>query len=622
MAKSDVLILLDCCSSGVVHASDGDGITEVICACGYDAAANGVGPFSFTHELTTELRLLSIKPTFTVGALYSAVYTRMQSHMKQGVANERYPSPMHFVFAPEDSFHRSISLSVLKPDVVKPNVPIGDSTKLSCPQAKELHSAPSETLHTNKRRRIEDNKVASSTSPTHHSFVAVNTQDLETGGNFAPGSSPPRKRAVDDGLGGQMAIKGCDLKDSEHPHDAPRALFLVRFNEDIGPENLSTELFKDWMSSCPANVDEIRIEASYKCFSTLIFVTMPLTMQAYMLKHPAVMALGAVKSSITIPVLAKAEKYQAQKASTTETVAARNIKEDESSPRGFQENSTTEIPTWIKAEDEFSTKMALTPEAGELITLLRSSHQPSSKLAQSKLAAFVTQWKRLLQDDLEYEIGEDFYLDRYTKERDPPSAVPDEPEKTISRLSQGSTSRSKTTDSSVWPDDTSSNFWFDSGIDLTVAFDESGYFQNSRRSSIQYHPPNDPRPDSPSISTSRTKGHFPYHDDNAVGQLNPSETESTKSKSKEVSLYQPWMIDWPQITCQQTAMPTPPSSRPGDATLQVARKPTTDIQDDARIHPLYKDARPGADGLYHCPWENDPKSNCCHRPEKLKCNYE
>ncbi|PVH78147.1 hypothetical protein DL98DRAFT_390647, partial [Cadophora sp. DSE1049] len=115
MAKSDVLILLDCCSSGVVHASDGDGITELICACGYDSIANGVGQYSFTHELTTELRLLSNKPTFTVGELYSAVYTRMQSHMKQGVANERYPSPMHFVFAPEESFHRSISLSVLKP---------------------------------------------------------------------------------------------------------------------------------------------------------------------------------------------------------------------------------------------------------------------------------------------------------------------------------------------------------------------------------------------------------------------------------------------------------------------------------------------------------------------------
>lgn len=384
----------------------------------------------FTHELTTELKLLSNKPTFTVGALSSAVYTRMQSHMKQGIVNERYPSPMHFVFAPEDSFHRSISLSVLKPDVVQPNIPVGNSSKLSCPQDKEVHSAPSELCHIKKRRHLEDNEVASSTSPTHHSFVPVDTKDLETGGDY---------------LGGQIAAQGCPLKDSLYPRDGPRILFLVRFNEDIGPENLSMELFKDWMSSCPAAVDEIRIEASYKCFSTLIFVTMPLAMQAYMLKHPAVMALGAVKSSITIPVLAKAEECQAQKASTNETIAARKINEDESSPRQYQENWTTEMPTWDKAEDEFSTKIALTPKVGELITLLRSSLQPSSKLARSKLAAFVTQWKRLLQDDLEYgEYLKDFYQERYAEEKDSGLTLPDEPESTISRLSQGSASRFKT----------------------------------------------------------------------------------------------------------------------------------------------------------------------------------
>lgn len=40
----------------------------------------------------------------------------------------------------------------------------------------------------------------------------------------------------------------------------------------------------------------------------------------------------------------------------------------------------------------------------------------------------------------------------------------------------------------------------------------------------------------------------------------------------------------------------------------------------ARDHPLYKSAVPGPDGLFHCPWEGN--SNCNHKPEKLKCNYE
>lgn len=42
--------------------------------------------------------------------------------------------------------------------------------------------------------------------------------------------------------------------------------------------------------------------------------------------------------------------------------------------------------------------------------------------------------------------------------------------------------------------------------------------------------------------------------------------------------------------------------------------------ESARDHPLYKNAFPQADGLFHCPWEG--QSSCNHRPEKLKCNYE
>jgi hypothetical protein len=42
--------------------------------------------------------------------------------------------------------------------------------------------------------------------------------------------------------------------------------------------------------------------------------------------------------------------------------------------------------------------------------------------------------------------------------------------------------------------------------------------------------------------------------------------------------------------------------------------------ESARDHPLYKNAFPAADGLFHCPWEGT--AGCHHKPEKLKCNYE
>lgn len=58
----------------------------------------------------------------------------------------------------------------------------------------------------------------------------------------------------------------------------------------------------------------------------------------------------------------------------------------------------------------------------------------------------------------------------------------------------------------------------------------------------------------------------------------------------------------------------------GDDQGQTSEWAGMTSEGEARDHPLYKNAYPEADGLYHCPWENTP--SCNHRPEKLKCNYE
>lgn len=55
-------------------------------------------------------------------------------------------------------------------------------------------------------------------------------------------------------------------------------------------------------------------------------------------------------------------------------------------------------------------------------------------------------------------------------------------------------------------------------------------------------------------------------------------------------------------------------------TAAETRPPEYD--NSARDHSLYHNVTPKPDGLYHCPFEDDPKANCTHKPEKLKCNYE
>ena len=44
-------------------------------------------------------------------------------------------------------------------------------------------------------------------------------------------------------------------------------------------------------------------------------------------------------------------------------------------------------------------------------------------------------------------------------------------------------------------------------------------------------------------------------------------------------------------------------------------------EEQFRDHPLYQNATPGTDGLYHCPWEGKIPA-CNHKPEKLRGIYE
>lgn len=62
------------------------------------------------------------------------------------------------------------------------------------------------------------------------------------------------------------------------------------------------------------------------------------------------------------------------------------------------------------------------------------------------------------------------------------------------------------------------------------------------------------------------------------------------------------------------------TSEGSDESLRFVGRSSLEMDNSARDHPLYQNVSTHADGLYHCPWENEP--SCQHKPEKLKCNYE
>ena len=291
MAQSDILILLDCCWSGVANDTEGSGVIELICACPFNSRANGVGHYSFTRALTTELRLLSKAPYFSVGKLYTAIYTRMQSYLMQGIDNERYPPPVHFVLSQDEALVRGgIQLSVR--DQMFSGLPEIGSSKSTCfdhagsrKRTEEWDSihAPNKrpALDKDSNSRMENGSLQGKDEPEGLSSQGFENPDQGQTNNEVPNSFS---------------------KDSLYPFDAPRALFAVRFREDIRAEDLSVKLFQEWLRSIPAAAEEVRVEASFKCFSTLLLITVPLSMSSYIPQHLAIFALGAVKSPIGLPL--------------------------------------------------------------------------------------------------------------------------------------------------------------------------------------------------------------------------------------------------------------------------------------------------------------------------------
>ena len=77
-AKSDVLILLDCCAAASSATGSGSGMTEIIAACGFETWAPGVGPHSFTRGLIDELKYLSRKAPFSTAMLHNKVLSRVK----------------------------------------------------------------------------------------------------------------------------------------------------------------------------------------------------------------------------------------------------------------------------------------------------------------------------------------------------------------------------------------------------------------------------------------------------------------------------------------------------------------------------------------------------------------
>lgn len=308
-AQSDVLILLDCCSSGVADGGEGNGVTELLAACPFGIEANGVGHYSFTNALTIELKLLSQKSVFSVGDLYANMYRRNQSYMTQGIANERYPPPIHLRLRSDERFPRSIQLSAQSKS--SEDGPAEESGTAQCTEAAAQSS--------NRKRPISSDSPMPSTKHLHRSkdyegpgaselsamdgdvedcydsyLNRVRAQEPDEEGEEEAGTVLRSKENPSKNK--YPALRHCP-KDPPWLKDGNRMLLAVRFAETVPAEELSCDCFADWLRTIPAGVAEVVIEAGFICDSTLLLISLPVSMWTYISDDPAIIPLGRIKSS-------------------------------------------------------------------------------------------------------------------------------------------------------------------------------------------------------------------------------------------------------------------------------------------------------------------------------------
>ena len=235
-AESDVLILLDCCCGASSAAEAGNGVTEVIAACGFETWAPGVGQHSFTRTLIDELGYWSNDACQSVAMLHMRVLSSMK-HIKprtwNSIREEQRKTPIYSVLSNEGA-PRSIELKPLTQRV--PHVVELPTSSTVCP------ASAAGTL---------DHPLS---GLTQHSLSQV-------------------------------------WPDPEFKY--PKVLISLALDED---QWLSTGRWAEWLSSVPAVATSAKVEGIYKSDSTLVLLSLPVAIWDMLPEDSAVKFLGFVRS--------------------------------------------------------------------------------------------------------------------------------------------------------------------------------------------------------------------------------------------------------------------------------------------------------------------------------------
>ncbi len=237
----------------------------MIAACPYYSKANGVGDYSFTKALIIELREFKrTRKPFTTGQLHGCIYGRVAGRWPEDGSErhengvERHPAPIFIQLTREKLRSRSIVLS-RQPNVGEDREvnlrTLKAQTQSMCSSTQELHDHPNLS-------------TACITEPA--------------------GSRNDFHNPVDDTSFDPYVL----------PVDhVPRIAISIRLHKNFQVGDLSTAYFRDWLLDMPTFAEEVRVEAGFNSFSSLLIVSIPLSLYNYLPPNPAMISLGPITSA-------------------------------------------------------------------------------------------------------------------------------------------------------------------------------------------------------------------------------------------------------------------------------------------------------------------------------------
>lgn len=240
-ARSDVLVLLDCCAAASSAAGSGTGVMEAIAACGWETRAPPPGQYSFTNTLIEVLEDWVHKPSFSAAMLHTEVlFVLKQKRPERGRDGRRLEwcsTPVHLVYT-------------------------------SNPKALGIEISCIKASRTSKNALLLESPLPGQQRLTTY----VESMEIDADGY-------------------ENVLTACNPNGD---YQVPHVLISIALEGDQG--SLDTASCRKWLADFPALVKYATVEGVYKGFSTLMTLSVPVMIWDLLPEHPACSFIGYVVS--------------------------------------------------------------------------------------------------------------------------------------------------------------------------------------------------------------------------------------------------------------------------------------------------------------------------------------